>query len=73
MDLIHVWYGYRYWSKILYGTICFSYMTLSKVKVTDIIFMLKFCIKVFTLSVFAKPLIDLIMYGMVVETCPMAW
>ena len=40
------------------------YMT--KVKVTDS----NFCIEVFTMSVFVKPLMDWFMFGMVIETGP---
>ena len=34
-DLIHLWYGYTYWSKILHSTIP---TTLGHVKVTDLEF-----------------------------------
>ena len=59
MNLIHVCHGDRYWSKILYGTIHIPVHD-TKVKVTDIIFMFKFELKLFTVSVFAKPLMALI-------------
>ena len=52
MDLIHVWDGDRYRS------ICISVHD-PKVNVTDF-FMLTFRVQVFTVTVFAKPMIDLI-------------
>ena len=49
MDFVHVCYDDRYWSKLLCSTIPTPQHDL-KVKVTD--FMLKFCVKVFTMSLF---------------------
>ena len=49
IDLIHIWYNDTYWSKILCSTIPTT-LGHVKVKVTDRIFMLKFNVKVFRIS-----------------------
>ena len=60
MDLVHVWYDDRYWSKILWGTIHTPVHDF-KVKVTDLrFFMWKFYVKVFRASLFPNPLMDLV-------------
>ena len=46
MDLLYIWHDYRYWSKILFGTIPTPAYDL-KVKVRDLEIYLKFCVKVF--------------------------
>ena len=59
MDLVHVWYDNRYWSKILHSTIPTPTYDL-KVKVTDLeLFMLKFYVKVFRTSLFPNPVVYL--------------
>ena len=52
MDLLYMWYDYRCWSKILLHTIYTPGQDL-EVKVTN--FMLKFCVKVFKISLFLNP------------------
>ena len=64
MHLVHVSHDDGYWSKSLCGTFPIPVHDL-KVKVTALevlckSFVLKFCVKVFTLFVFAYPLMDLI-------------
>ena len=62
IDLVHVWYDDRYWSKILRGTIPTPVHDLKvKVKVTGLdFFMWKFYVKVFRASLFLNPLMDLV-------------
>ena len=59
MDLVHVWYDDRYWSKSLQGAIPTPVHDL-KVKVRLGIFMLKFYVEVFRTSLFPNPLMDLV-------------
>ena len=60
MDLVHVWYDDRYWSKILHSAIP-TPIHHFKVKVTDFeLFMLKFYVKVFRTSLFPNPMMDLV-------------
>ena len=60
MDLIHIWYDDRYWSKILQGTIptprTWSWGQSNRLRM----FMLKFCVTVFRTSLFINPLMDLV-------------
>ena len=58
MDLVHIWYDDRYWSKILHSTIPTPIHDL-KVMVTDRTFMLKFYVKVFRTSLFPNPVVYL--------------
>ena len=59
-DLIHLWYGYTYWSKILHSTI-HTTLGLVKVKVTDLeFFMLKFYVEVFSISLILNYMMDLV-------------
>ena len=59
MDLVYIWSDDRYWSKILFSTISTPMHDL-KVKVTDLeLFMLTFYSKVFRISLFPNPLMDL--------------
>ena len=48
-NLIHLWYDFTYWSKILRSTIPTT-LGHVKVKVTDLVFMLKFYVKFFRTS-----------------------
>ena len=60
MDLVHMWYDDRYWSKLLCSTITIPLHSL-KVKVTDLdFFMSKFYIKVFRISLFPNLVMDLV-------------
>ena len=50
-NLIHLWYDFTYWSKILGSTIPTTLGHVKvKVKVTDLVFMLKFYVKFFRTS-----------------------
>ena len=57
MDFVYIWGDYRCWSKIFLGTISTLAHDL-QVKVTDRIFMLKFCVKVFKISYFLISCMD---------------
>ena len=61
MDLVHIWYDDRYWSKILCSTIHnFTHPKHDlKVKVTDRTFMLKFYDKSFRTSLFLNSVVFL--------------
>ena len=59
MDLVHLWYNDRYWSKILHSVIPDPIHDF-KVKVTDLELLSKFCVKVFRTSLFPNPLKDLV-------------
>ena len=58
MDLVHVWYDDRYWSKNLHSAIPTLIHDL-KIKVTNFE-LLKFYIKVFRTSLFQNPMMDLV-------------
>ena len=58
MDFIHLWLDDRALSKILRSVIPILVHGL-EVKVTDFVFFFFFIYKIFLVSVFAKPLIDL--------------
>ena len=60
VDLVHAWYDVGYPSKILHSTIPTPIYDL-KVKVTDLeLFILKFYVKVFRISLFPNPMMDLV-------------
>ena len=61
MDFVYIWYDYRCWSKILLGTNHIPTFD-REVKVMHGLrnFMLKFCVKVFKISYFLNPCMDLL-------------
>ena len=70
MDLVHVWYDNRYWSKILWGTIPTPVHDL-KVKVTDLEFYIKsFALKFLEPQDFQTRLWISFMFGMMIDTGP---
>ena len=59
MDLVHVWFDDRYWSKSFWGTIP-THIHDFKVKVRDSEFHVKFYVKVFSTPIFPNPVMDFI-------------
>ena len=59
LDLLHIWYNYSCWSKILYSAIHTPSHDL-EVKVTVLEKMLKFYFKVFKTLYFLNPHLDLL-------------
>ena len=59
MDLVHVWCGDRYWSKILHSAIPTPIHDF-KVKVTDLELLCYSFVLVFRTSLFPNPMMDLV-------------
>ena len=61
MDLLYIWRDYRYWSKF-YSALSSPSANDLEGKVTDLEIYVKICVKVFKISQFLNPCIDLPFY-----------
>ena len=59
MDLLYIWHDWKHWSKILFSTIPTPAYDL-EIKVKDLEIYVKVCVKVFKISLFLNPCMELL-------------